>query len=673
MHYALLAFLPVIFRLAPPPVPPESRMDKMAHILSLEDRRTLGEGRLERYLRDPDGGVRRRAALAAGRIGDPTVVPSLSELMADREVEVRQMAAFALGRIGDKSAVDRLLAALKDPESLVRARAAEALGMIGDPRAAANVASLVVSAIPKEAPLVTVRGDDPGSAADPWLELRLGLFALARLKDVKAAESALTLSGKPRFDWWAATWVAMRLESPSLAGVLTAAAASTDPLSRSLAARGLGALKDAASLGLLTTLAKDADEAVAVQGIRGLGAIGEPKAGGPLAALVGSSNLTLRMEALRALALLPPDRSLRSRIVPEVGNKDPGVRGAALRVLARIDRDDFALVLSGLDPDPDWTVRAAMAGALGEAGDEVSVGILLSMLKDEDVRVLPAVLEAIRKTRGNDAVDTLLRHLEHPDFAVRAAAAEGLAALKVAGHTAALAAAYRKSLPDADLDARLSQVEALAAQKDEPARVVLREAAKSDPARVVRERAIAALRALGETPPAPGPDAVARPLADYRDAMAPYDAVPGVPIYTPRVLIHTRRGVIEVHLNVVEAPLTSASFIDLARRGFYNGLTFHRVVPNFVIQGGCPRGDGNGGPGYTLRCEIGQKPYGRGAVGMALSGKDTGGSQFFITHTPTPHLDGGYTLFGWVASGMEVVDKIRPGDTIDRIEIWDGR
>ena len=92
-----------------------------------------------------------------------------------------------------------------------------------------------------------------------------------------------------------------------------------------------------------------------------------------------------------------------------------------------------------------------------------------------------------------------------------------------------------------------------------------------------------------------------------------------------------------------------------------------------MIQGGDPRGDGNGGPGDTLRCEIGQRPYGRGTVGMALSGKDTGGSQFFITHTPTPHLDGGYTVFGWVAAGMDVVDRIRPGDVIERVEIWTGR
>ncbi len=123
----------------------------------------------------------------------------------------------------------------------------------------------------------------------------------------------------------------------------------------------------------------------------------------------------------------------------------------------------------------------------------------------------------------------------------------------------------------------------------------------------------------------------------------------------------------------MEAPLAAQSFMSLSRRGFFNGLTFHRVVPGFVIQGGCPRGDGNGGPGYSLRCELSERPYGRGSVGMALSGKDTGGSQFFITHVPTPQLDAGYALVGQVAAGMEVVDRIRPGDVIQRVEIWDGR
>jgi cyclophilin family peptidyl-prolyl cis-trans isomerase/HEAT repeat protein len=381
----------------------------------------------------------------------------------------------------------------------------------------------------------------------------------------------------------------------------------------------------------------------------------------------------LKAEALKALARLPADRGLRAKVVPYVGHREAWLRGAALAALAHTDRDEFALVLSGMDADADWSVRAALAGALGDAGDEVSLGILFSMLKDEDARVLPAVLEALRKARGNDAVDTLVRQLEHPDFAVRAAAAENLAELKATGLSAQLSAAYHKALPDVDLDARLGIVAALAVQKDDAAKTALRTVATTDPSRVVRMRAGAALKGLGETPPAPGPEAVERPLYDYRLAMAPYDPVPGQPLYTPRAFVHTRRGDIEIHLNIVEAPLAVASFISLAQRGFYNGLDFHRVVPGFVIQGGCPRGDGNGGPGYTLRCEIGQKPYGRGVVGMALSGKDTGGSQFFITHVPTPHLDGGYTVIGWVASGMDVVDKIRPGDLIQRIEIWNGR
>src|SRR5262249_4015336 len=163
-------------------------------------------------------------------------------------------------------------------------------------------------------------------------------------------------------------------------------------------------------------------------------------------------------------------------------------------------------------------------------------------------------------------------------------------------------------------DARLGIVAALAVQKDDAAKTALRDVAKGDPSRAVRLRAGAALKAAGETPPAPGAEAVERPLYDYRLAMAPYDPIPGQPLFP-------RRGRIEIPLNIGEAPLAVASFISLAQRGFYNGLDFHRVVPGFVIQGGCPRGDGNGGPGYSLRCEIGQKPYGRGVVGMALSGK----------------------------------------------------
>ncbi len=652
---------------------PSARIEKMARLLALEDRRSLGDGELDRYLSDPDPGVRRRAALAAGRIGDPATLPALMQCMNDALPEVRQMAAFAMGLLGDKQAVERLLASLADPEAVVKARAAEALGRIGEPRAAAAVAKMVLDASPRGPTAIVVRGDDPANPYDPWLVQRLGLFALARLKDQAAAESVLLNAGKPRFDWWAATWTAMRLESPALRPVLSAATNSSDPVSRALAARGLGALKDPSQLDLILPLLRDKDESVAVMALRAVAALGEARGVPAVAALLRAQSPTLQLEALKALATLPRDKSLRPQVVAFVGHEAPAVRAAALQALAHLEREEFALVLSTLDPDPVFSVRAALAAALAESGDEISLGVLYALLKDEDARVLPAVLEAIRKARGKDAVDTLLRHLEHGDFAVRAAAAEGLAALKADGHTPALVSAYRMSRNDLDLDARLGQVAALAVQAGPKAHEALREIAAGDPVRVVRARAAAALSGLSQQPPWPGFEAVDRSAFDYRESMAPYDPQPGVPLFTPRVFLHTRRGVIEIHLNVVEAPLNVASFLDLARRGFYDGLSFHRVVPNFVIQGGDPRGDGNGGPGYTLRCEVGEKPYGRGVVGMALSGKDTGGSQFFITLSPQPHLDGNYTVIGWVAQGMEVADQIQPADLIERVEVWDGR
>jgi cyclophilin family peptidyl-prolyl cis-trans isomerase/HEAT repeat protein len=661
-------------RAAKKPTPALPRIEKLARVLALEDSRSPGAGELERLLRDPDRGVRRRASLAAGRLADPALVPTLIDLLNDQEVEVRRVAAFALGLAGERAAVDRLLAALADSDAEVRGRSAEALGKIGDPRAAPAIARLLVDILPKTIDRMTVRGDDPGNPADSWAEQRLALFALARLKDVRAARQALLDGARSRFDWWAATWVAMRLESPELRPVLVAAAGSDDPRSRALAARGLGALADASVVDLLLPLVRDPDPTVALFALRALGAIGDPRGTAAAAAQLASPSDVVRREALRALAVLPPDPSLRQRLVGLVAERDPWIRAAALSALAHADRADFALVLSGMDPDPVWWVRSAVASALGGLGDETSVGLLHAMLRDEDPRVLPAVLEGLRRARGKDALDTLRRHLEHADLGVRVAAAEGLAALGASSASSPLLAAWRRGLGDGagELEARLAAVTALAAQKDEEATAGLSEVARTDPARAVRARAALALREIGAPPPDTGAQVVHRPALDYREAMAPFDPRVGVPLYTPRAFLHTRHGVVEIHLDLVEAPLTTASFIDLAREGFYDGLVFHRVEPGFVVQGGCPRGDGNGGPGYALRCEITRRPYGRGAVGMALSGKDTGGSQFFVTLSPQPHLDGGFTLFGQVVAGMDAVDRIRPGDVIERVEVWTG-
>ena len=137
--------------------------------------------------------------------------------------------------------------------------------------------------------------------------------------------------------------------------------------------------------------------------------------------------------------------------------------------------------------------------------------------------------------------------------------------------------------------------------------------------------------------------------------------------------IHTAKGVMEAELYDDDAPGTVKNFCDLSNKGFYNGLTFHRVIPNFVIQGGCPNGTGTGGPGYQIKCELdGQKQYhDRGVLSMAHAGRNTGGSQFFICHNRqnTAHLDRNHTVFGKVVKGVEVIDQIKAGDKIDKIVI----
>jgi len=167
----------------------------------------------------------------------------------------------------------------------------------------------------------------------------------------------------------------------------------------------------------------------------------------------------------------------------------------------------------------------------------------------------------------------------------------------------------------------------------------------------VRHKAIRALRSLGRAPPS-------EPHAPIEDTqrVSPWDGA------LPQVRVRTNRGEFVLELRPDAAPGTVARFLSLVDTGFYDGLSFHRVVPGFVVQGGDPRGDGYGGPDFTLRCEDNRLRYERGSVGMALAGRDTGGSQFFVTYGSEPSLDGRYTIFARVASGMPIVDELQAGD-----------
>jgi cyclophilin family peptidyl-prolyl cis-trans isomerase len=212
-------------------------------------------------------------------------------------------------------------------------------------------------------------------------------------------------------------------------------------------------------------------------------------------------------------------------------------------------------------------------------------------------------------------------------------------------------------------DAALSILDALAKQKTAKANEAIKSALDSND-HLIRRRAVALLKAngVGDFSARIGTVKTSNTAADYERAIARIGK-------QVRAVVTTTKGSFTIDLLPEAAPLTVDNFVQLAKRGYFNGFPVHRVVPNFVIQDGDPRGDGNGGPGYQIRCEINEVPYERGAVGMALSGKDTGGSQWFVTHSPQPYLDGGYTVFGKVVSGMDVVDNTARGDVIRKIAI----
>ena len=625
---------------------------------------------LIRLLEDGEARIRRRAAIAVGRVGLPDAVPALVRLLqSDTDPEVRQMAAFALGLIGDPSAAEPLRAAVADPVPLVAGRAAEALGLLNDGTSAAAIGKMVST---HAAAAAAVAPDDAraevSAAADAF---RRGVYALARLKSYDAlAASVLTPDGQPIVQWWPVAYGLQRIEDKRGLPALLTLARSDSPYTKAFAIKGLGALRDPAAAPLLLPLIETtrAASGPGIEAIRAMGRIGDASGEPVLSKLLYTRGLNamVRAETLLALGDSAAPVSVDA-FVDFLGDPSPIVRLAALQGFAKRDDDTFMTVLSGLDPDPHWSVRAGLATILGTKDPERSLPRLTPMLADTDTRVIGPVLTAMTKLKAPGVAKILFEHLAKEDVGIRAAAASGIGELKPEGGVDALLNAYKRGEADLVIDTRAAALEALSKYGTDAALPPLR-AALADKDWAVRVKAADLLKALDpsvETAVAIRPAPVSSSVRYDVSALT-------APAVSPHVYIETERGTIEIELDVLDAPITAGNFMALARKGYFDGLSFHRVVPNFVIQGGDPRGDGDGGPGFTIRDELNQEPYLRGTVGMALAWRDTGGSQFFITHGPQPHLDARYTVFGRVVSGMEVVDAINQWDVMKRVRVWDG-
>jgi len=696
----------------------------LVQIVRAEDERRWDKT-LENLLHSPAPVLRKRAALAAGRIGDDRAVPALSLLLEkDPDAQVRAMAAFALGETESAKAAEAILKALTNEkeEGDVRARAAEAAGKI----AAANKPSAEKLG---EAILDALDNEAQRSKQNKQLVL-LGLTAVSRANpeegDFVTAKFLTNLDAGVRAT---AANTLTRLRAKNANDILHALLLSDDePVVRANAARALGAAEDKSAFNLLLEAAlEDEDSRVRVSSIRALGGLKNAQAADKLL----EHGTMLLAEYKKSKLPTPSEKNELLEIATTLGRLLPNSKNenavAFLRALAAADRyssSETDIALAKVDPGKfsDYllnrpgeyknTWQAAIAGAQGltewakledtKENKDLRNAITkelnghLKLFLEGSKEALPAIavpdaLNAYAAFKPDD-LDEVLRHsLMINDVFVRAAAAGLLAEQppSKANFDALKTAFHMSLLKDKEYnDAQLAMMDALF-KIDKKNAVGPLLSGVSMPDYLVRKKAFELLRTPGLDKDMPGlPTMLESAVKDNDDKVKPYRPLFGTKLgqvlntaadYTRavsrkngqvRAVITTEKGVFTIGLLPEDAPLTVDNFIKLANANYFNGVMVHRVVPNFVMQDGDPRGDGNGGPGWSIRCEINMVPFERGAVGMALSGKDTGGSQWFVTHSPQPHLDGGYTVFGKVnEADMKVVDLIARGDKIISIKI----
>lgn len=658
---------------SPPPAPAqdEAIVAELARLLAVSDARRFDGALLREALRHPDPGVRRQAALAAGRIGDPAAVDLLVAALADSVLAVRAAAAFGLGLLKDPRGVDPLLATVRGraaaDQDLPQLEAVTALAKIGGDAGAQALILILEAASPG--------GDVPPASARTLLEAwRLGRRApVATLIRFAEAPDALVR--------WRAVYSLARLRTPEAVATLVNALQDQDATVRATAARGIsGTLVDSAKAdrraiaARVRPLLQDRDPQVRINALRAVGSLRDSTLVGAAAPLASDADVGVAVQAETTLGVIRGGAAAVSALTARLASPVFALRRQALIGLAEADSGAGAAAAASAATDPDWRWRSVAAEVFDAARSRARLEFLLA---DPDGRVVARALQGLVRIVTDSGDSALLGRardlLAHADPAVRSVAADLLARHPDPEDVERLTQAYTRAAADPFNDARLSAVTALAAIAQRSAAGRLRVATrfvttvpKADDylvRRLAAERFPDAAEAWGPA----APIATGHTDAEYRDVARRYllPALTGRP--APQVTIDTDRGSVTIELLPGEAPLTVAAFLALVDRRYFDGFRWHRVVPNFVVQDGDPRGDGWGGPGFVLRDEVNPVRYEIGTVGMALSGPDTGGSQYFITHSAQPHLDGIYTVFARVASGGAVLEAIAQGDRIRSI------
>lgn len=633
----------------------------LGRLLEAADARRADTVLFDRALTASDPIVRRTAALALGQVRVAARFGRLHTLVSDPDTGVAANAAFALGLARDSSPA--ALAALRRALSSAVATGAEAawaLGEIGGP-----AREVIVAALAEPHPAAVTAGL---------------LVAASRIRPVPVGAVVPLLGSGDPLVLRSAAYALGRPRAPGGVRALLGAVRARDAEARTYVARGLAlaaagdSLADSA-LAALRSLARDGAPHVRVAALGSLGSYG-PRAREALTLGTADADANVRVAAAQAMtaALGADTAAYRALWGADTGFMyRRSLAASAVRAGVPIDAVGDAGRWSRA---ADWRYRAAVAEAAVGAPLERVRQVALPLTRDEDGRVRAAAYGALATFADSAQVpaaawhrELLLSGLADPDFFARATVLAALGGRARAAEVPAVLAAYRAARADSGNDARVAAAAfLLAAWRNDSAafgeslRAELASLAPpADPLVASAARGVPLLAHWGAVAP------VARPTAWYegvaRDVLIPSHA--GAP---PRATVVTERGRIALELFGADAPITVHNFRSLARAGYFRDTRFHRVVPGFVAQDGDPRGDGNGGPGYAIRDELNRRRYARGAVGMALSGPDTGGSQYFLTLAPQPHLDGHYTVFARVVEGFDVMDALVQGDRILEVQ-----
>jgi HEAT repeat protein/cyclophilin family peptidyl-prolyl cis-trans isomerase len=649
------------------PAPAPAAAEALAEILRSEFAPDPDFDRLFALLEDPDPALRSRAALALARLKPPAVAARLVPLLSDPDPAVRRQSAFALGQSGDSLAVRPLVTATADSAAQVAAEAAFALGRLGG-RAAGDHLTALIARLPDE---------EWPSGARIQAAAAQGLARMADSTRVPSLVAALA-AGRPA--GVTANLIEALEKSPRQApeGALLPHLGSPSPLVRARAARALGKISDRTPAGAaaLTRALDDPEWRVRADAARALGERRDTSARQALAAHVRDASPHVRECAVTALGVLGPGASpeIEEALIHASTDPEVGPRRAAVSALGSVlGKQAKSTLLARADDLSPFVAAAAVGAYAGALGPEAWSELVARLDPSEPALVRLTALGALAELEDPRVDPLLLQALADEDWVIAATAAEALGERRTTAAEPALLAAADRARDFERTEARAAAIAALGSIGSRRSEAGLADALV-DPDPRVREAARASVdslraRGIATTPQlenAVGSGRAMDPRLPLGQSPAAFPL--SAPPATRRARIVTPRGTIALELLPEIAPMTVASFVELAQSGFYAGGVFHRVVPDFVIQGGCPRHDGYGGPPYALRAEPSAEPYATGALGMADAGLDTGGSQFFITHSPQLRLDGRYTLFGRVTAGMAVVDAIQVGDTF-QIEI----